>query len=136
MAERAQQHTAEVVRRRVEDWAERVRGQGGRAGEADLEELLAAVRGGRLRQRLLYLHAGSPSIRSPLVGTALHEPVAGSLTQIDPLAPELPYTCVHDAILDGWRVIHFPLQTAPFEDREIDIMGYEFVLEKMEVYDG
>lgn len=136
MAERVQQHTAEVVRRRVEDWVERVRGQGGRASEADLEGLLAAVRGGQLRQRLLYLHAGSPSIRSPLVGSALHEPVAGSLTQIDPLAPELPYNCVHDAILDGWRLIHFPLQTAPFEDREIDIMGYEFVLEKMEVYDG
>ena len=120
----------------VEAWVAQARQQGGRVGEAELAELLALVRGGRLRQRLLYLHAGSPSIRSPLVGTALHEPVAGSMTQIDPLAPELPYHCVHDAILEGWRVIHFPLQTAPFIDREIDIMGYEFILEKLEVGDG
>ncbi len=124
------------MRRGGQEWATRVRGQGGKASEADLEELLAAVRGGRLRQRLLYLHAGSPSIYAGLVGATLHEPVAGARTQIDPLAPELPYNSVHEALLDGWRVIHFPLQMAPFEDREIDIMGYEFILEKMEVVDG
>lgn len=136
MTEQEQQNETGLLVRRVEEWVAQVRRQGGQIGEEDLEELLTAVRTGRLRQRLLYLHAGGPSIRSPLVGAALHEPVAGSMTQIDPLAPELPYACVHDAILDGWRVIHFPLQTAPFEDREIDIMGYEFILEKMEVCDG
>lgn len=136
MAEQGQVNAEGLLVQRVGEWVARVRQKLGRIDEEDLEALLAAVRRGRLRQRLLYLHASNPSIRSPLVGTALHEPVAGSLTQIDPLAPELPYTCVHDAILDGWRVIHFPLQTAPFEDREIDVMGYEFVLEKMEVCDG
>lgn len=107
----------------------------------DFDELLELVdssisSNGRARQRLLYLHATSPSIRSNLIGHALHEPVEGSTAhQIDPLEPELLYNCVHDAILDGWRVIHFPQQLAPFEDREIDIIGYEFVLEKNEVCD-
>ena len=90
---------------------------------------------GGLRQRLMYLHASSPSIYSDLVARAIHEPVAGALTQIDPLAEELPYESVHDAIVDGWRVIHFPQQLAPYDDREIDVIGYEFILEKLEVCD-
>ena len=102
-----------------------------------LDEMLQTVLAhpGKVRQRLLYLHAALPSIRAPIIGSALHEPVAGSVTQIDPLAPELPYDTVFDAVLDGWRVIHFPDQRAPFEDREIDMVGYEFILEKMEIYD-
>ncbi|HZP81348.1 MAG TPA: hypothetical protein VFB21_06905 [Chthonomonadaceae bacterium] len=91
---------------------------------------------GSTRQRLLYLHAASPNIRSGVIAAALHEPIPGSVTQIDPLAPELPYNTVFDAILDGWRVIHFPDQRAPFDDREIDIVGYEFILEKLEVCDA
>lgn len=136
MAEQEQRNAEGWLVQRIEEWVARARQRGGKVGELELEALLAAVRWGQLRQRLLYLHAGSPSIRAALVGAALHEPVAGSVTQIDPLAPELPYNCVHDAILDGWRVIHFPLQTAPFADREIDIMGYEFILEKMEMVNG
>jgi hypothetical protein len=87
------------------------------------------------RQRLLYLHAATPSIRSRVIGMALHEPVPGSVTEITPEAPEWPYGTVHDAILDGWQVIHFPQQLAPFDDREIDILGYEFILQKLETYD-
>ncbi len=86
------------------------------------------------RQRLLYLHAASPNIRSRVVAAALHEPVPDSMTQIDPLAPAIPYQSVFAAVLDGWRVIHFPDQRAPFDDREIDIVGYEFILEKLESY--
>jgi hypothetical protein len=88
-----------------------------------------------IRQRLLYLHASTPSIRSRVIGMALHEPVPGSITEITPEEPEWPYTTVHDAVLDGWQVIHFPQQLAPFDDREIDILGYEFVLQKLEAYD-
>ena len=82
-------------------------------------------------QRLMYLHASTPNIRAGLVGCAIHEPVAGSVTEIDPSASDPPYSSVHHAILDGWRVIHFPDQRAPFDDREIDILGYEFILEKL-----
>jgi hypothetical protein len=104
---------------------------------ADLDRLQALHRQsrGRLRQRLLYLHADNPSIYSRLVAAAAHEPVADSVTEIDPLAPDLPYDCVHAALIEGWKVIHFPQQRAPFGDREIDVLGYEFVLEKMELYD-
>lgn len=104
----------------------------GRLLPSDMDELLSVAGAtGRRRQRLLYLHAASPNLHSPLVGGALHEPVAGALAQIDPLAPELPYNSVHDAILHGWRVIHFPQQLAPYHDREIDLIGYEFVLEQL-----
>jgi hypothetical protein len=108
----------------------------GRLTLEDLDALEQAVgRAQTARQRLLYLHAASPNIRSAVIAAALHEPVAGSVMQIDPLAPELPYKSVFEAILDGWRVIHFPDQRAPFDDREIDIVGYEFILEKMGVCD-
>jgi hypothetical protein len=88
------------------------------------------------RQRLLYLHTIKPSIRAEVVGAALHEPVADSVTEIEPDPVELPYSTVHAAIVDGWRVVHFPNQRAGFEDREIDIIGYEFILEKTEQYDA
>jgi hypothetical protein len=88
----------------------------------------------QLRQRLLYLHAATPSIRSRVIGMALHEPVPGSVTEIAPEEQEWSYGTVHDAILDGWQVIHFPQQLAPFDDREIDVLGYEFVLQKLEEY--
>jgi hypothetical protein len=109
----------------------------GRLTPDRLDEIYRRARSspGPLRQRLLYLHAAQPSIRAPLLGSALHEPIRGSVTEIDPLAEPQPFTTVHDAILDGWRVIHFPNQRAPFDDREIDVLGYEFILEKLEAYD-
>ncbi len=119
------------------DAARRKLQAGGSLGASDLDRLLAVGRGSsrRLRQRLLYLHANTPSIHANLVAAAIHEPVAGAVTEIDPQAPELPYRNVHDAIVHGWRVVHFPQQRAPFEDREIDLIGHEFILEKLEEYD-
>jgi hypothetical protein len=86
---------------------------------------------GRPKQRLLYLHADSPSIKSGIIAMALHEPVKGHQIELK-LEKDWPYGCVHDAIVDGWRVIHFPDQRAPFDDGEIDVLGYEFILEKWE----
>ena len=123
----------------VDAWVDKTRAKmkGGVLIESDLDELLQSVRTSSktARQRLLYLHAASPSIRSEVVAMALHEPVAGSITEIATAPQEWPYQIVHDAILDGWRVIHFPDQRAPFDDREIDILGYEFILQKLEEYD-
>ena len=118
----------------VESWVAEARRkvEKGTFGQPDLDRLVSLRN--RARQRLLYLHAGSPSIYSDVVAAALHEPVAGSITEIDPMAPELPYETVHDAIVDGWRVIHFPSQQAFYDDREIDVIGYEFILEKLEDY--
>ncbi len=88
-----------------------------------------------VRQRLLYLHAATPSIRAQVIGIAQHEPVRGSVTQITTEGQEWPYATVHDAVVDGWQVIQFPDQRAPFDDREIDILGYEFILQQLEEYD-
>jgi hypothetical protein len=106
--------------------------------EADLQSLQAAAvpspgQGApRLRQRLMYLHAVTPSIYSGLCAQILHEPVPGYLATMDPMQKDPEYKSVHHALQDGWRVIHFPLQRAPFDDHEIDVLGYEFVLEKLE----
>jgi len=81
-----------------------------------------------MRQRLLYLHAREPSVRSEVIGWAEHpgeEPGGESR--------ERPYPSVLAAIEDGWRALHFPQQLAPFDDRELDLVGYEFILEKLEL---
>ena len=130
MSDRTTDSEAETV----ETWGTEARRkvEEGTFGPPDLDRMVSLYN--RTRQRLLYLHAGSPSIYSNVVAAALHEPVAGSITEIDPMAPELPYETVHAAIVDGWRVIHFPSQQAFFDDREIDVIGYEFILEKLENY--
>ncbi len=123
---------------RVKSWVEkaRVKTENGGVGAEDLDALLSAVRRNTAtRQRLLYLHAASPSIRSSVLAMALHEPVPGSITEIDPRGADFPYETVHGAILDGWHVVQFPDQRSPYDDVEIDILGYEFILQKLEAFD-
>ncbi len=104
----------------------------GKLSSARLDELeRAAASPAPTRQRLLYLHSKSVAITSPLLNATLYEPDPNSTTQIDPTAPELPYQTVKQAMLDGWRIIHFPDQRSPFDDREMDILGFEFILEKL-----
>ena len=90
-----------------------------------------------LKQRLLYMHASEPNLFSGIHSWYIVEPEAGySLSlQVDP--PECPYASVQQAIVAGWHVIQFPLHRAGFDDQEIDMLGYEYVLEKkVEVSDG
>ena len=119
-------------------WVEQARAklENGDLKAEDLEALLYSVRqrSTTQRQRLLYLHATTPSPRARVIGMALHEPVRGSMTQITTEKNEWPYRTVHDALVDGWHIIHFPDQRAPFDDREIDVLGYEFILHKREEY--
>jgi hypothetical protein len=126
-----------TIREVVSTWMGRARKQAENGGvtAAALEELERLI-GTRsvVRQRLLYLHAATPSIRSSVIGIALHEPVPGSVTQLEPEPGEFPYATVHEAILDGWQLLQCPDQRAPFDDREIDILGYEFILQKLEEY--
>ena len=124
----------------IDRWIDEARAKlenGGIQG-GDLNQLHQIINANRVhtRQRLLYLHAATPGIRSQVIGMALHEPVPDSVTEIVTVEQEWPYNTVHDAILDGWQVIHFPDQRTEFDDREIDILGYEFILQKLEVYDG
>ena len=124
----------------IDRWIDEARAKledGGIQG-GDLDQLHRIINANRVhtRQRLLYLHAATPGLRSQVLGMALHEPVQGSVTEIVTVEQEWPYNTVHDAILDGWQVIHFPDQRTEFDDREIDILGYEFILQKLEVYNG
>ena len=104
----------------------------------DLDQLYQIINTNRVhtRQWLLYLHAATPGIRSQVIGMALHEPIEGSVTEIVTEEQDWLYNTVHDAILDGWQVIHFPNQRTEFDDREIDILGYEFILQRLEAYNG
>jgi len=96
----------------------------------DLDALDAACHtGGQTRQRLLYIHAATPSLGSSVIHTAYWEP-DGAGPELLGIQPEPDYPTVHAAVMAGWRIIHFPQQLAPFDDKEIDILGYEFVLEK------
>ena len=89
-----------------------------------------------LRQNLLYLQAESVSVRSPVIAMALHEPVPDSVTQIEPTGVEFPYATVQEALIDGWRVVSFPSpKESATTDDDLTILGYEFILEKMEEFD-
>ena len=124
----------------IDRWIDEARAKLKNGGfqKEDLDQLHRIISVDRkgIRQRLLYLHAATPGIRSQVIGMALHEPIEGSVTEIVTEEQEWPYNTVHDAVLDGWQVIHFPDQRTEFDDREIDILGYEFILQKLEVYDG
>ena len=85
------------------------------------------------RQRLLYLHARTPSVFSEILGLTLIEPVAGFKVEISSEEPQWPYNTVHDALVAGWQIVQFPHLQAPFDDRDLDVIGYEFILQKMEV---
>jgi hypothetical protein len=117
----------------VTNWLKEVEGNIANGGvtRADLQRLQQIVQAATLRQRLLYLHTRTPSILAPVIGMAQHEPVAG---QADVLRTrdKWPYETVHEAIVDGWQVIHFPNQMAPYDDRELSYVGYEFILQKLE----
>ena len=85
------------------------------------------------RQRLLYLHARTTSVFSGVIGYTPIEPVEGYRVEIVAEDQSWPYETVHDAIVDGWQVLQFPHLQAPIDDRELDVVGYEFILQKMEV---
>ena len=121
----------------IERWIslarEKVKSEG--VSQNDLDQLEQILQVKCSRQRLLYLQATTPSIRSNVIGMAQHVPVSGAITQIEPDTDNWKYQTVHDAIVDGWQAIFFPAQRTNFDDHEIDILGYEFILQKMEVYD-
>ena len=99
---------------------------------ADLQQLRQLCQTAQPRQRLLYLHTRAPSIYAAVIGMAQHEPVAGQKDTLRTRA-DWPYETVHDALVAGWQVIHFPNLLAPYDDRELDYVGFEFILQKVEV---
>jgi hypothetical protein len=130
--------TEERTRAWVEEARQKLRNGG--ISEADLDDLISAIQQPaalqrQLRQRLLYLHANGMSVLSRVIAMDLREPTRKpNRARLSP-APEFPYDTVHEAIVDGWRVVQFPSQSAPIDDREINLLGYEFILEKLEEFD-
>lgn len=84
------------------------------------------------KQRLMYVHAQTPNILSPILDLTVYEPVPGFSVEIDVDPPAPPYRSVHDAVCDGWQIVQFPLHQAAYDDDDLDMIGYEFVLQKME----
>ena len=70
----------------IEGWIDEARAklEDGGIQKGDLDQLhrIISVNRKGTRQRLLYLHAATPGIRSQVIGMALHEPVEGSVTEI------------------------------------------------------
>ena len=92
--------------------------------------------GARPRQRLLYIHAQTPNPLSPVLEMTIYEPVKDFRIELTAGEPEPGYATVHEALVDGWQIVQFPLHQAEYDDDEIDMVGYEFILQKMEVVDG
>ena len=65
--------------------------------------------------------AGSQQIPSTIKAKEFH--VIGDKGQV---------LAVMDADNEGWRVVHFPDHRGPYQEGRIDMLGYEFVLEKFE----
>ena len=84
------------------------------------------------RQRLLYLHARTPSVFSEILGYTLIEPVKGFQVEISGGEFAWPYQTVHDALVEGWQIVQFPHLQSPFSDTDLDVVGYEFILQKLE----
>ena len=90
-----------------------------------------------LRQKLLVLYLHSPDLHSKVVawsvfdGTGKTRPTTGQ-------EEEPPYASVVEAMIDGWRVVHFPQQYPAYPGMEYttSYLRYEYVLEKMEAIDG
>lgn len=83
------------------------------------------------RQRILYLNSVSRGIHSAVVAWALHEPTSGQIPTIETDGAPPPYETVHAAVVDGWRVIHFPDQRSDSDPVEPGVLGYEFILERI-----
>ena len=116
MGKKAMPTAFEAIDRWIDEARTKLENGGIQKGDLDqLHQIVSTNREGT-RQRLLYLHATTPGIRSQVIGMALHEPVQGSVTEIVTEEQDWPYNTVHDAILDGWQVIHFPDQRTEFDE--------------------
>ena len=84
-----------------------------------------------IKQRLLYISSETTHLQSRALSIAFYEPVTGFIAEIDPSVDTFQYDSVHEAVIDGWRVVHFPDQRGC---DTLDLIGYQFILEKLENY--
>ncbi|MDP6113302.1 MAG: hypothetical protein QGF00_26150 [Planctomycetota bacterium] len=99
----------------------------------DLQRLRQIIeRPHRSLQRLMYMHLTSLNPASTCVSYAIFEPDGEYRPAISADA-EMPYKNVLAALADGWQVLQAPDPRLPFDDHEMDILGYQFILQKTEV---
>lgn len=105
--------------------------------ERDLDDLQAICARRGSRQRLLYIHATEPNVFCPIVAMNLVDPAASHMPEMQPTdSPVFAYSCVIEAMQDGWQVIHFPnLADTATDDGRVMSIGYEFILQKLESCD-
>ncbi|MDP7396276.1 MAG: hypothetical protein QF541_05380 [Lentisphaeria bacterium] len=100
--------------------------------EHDLQHVLESLGdgdGNAAPQRLLYLQSENTMITSKVIGIAVVDRDGVHDGPDDP--DEWPYQTVHEALLDGWRIIKFPEMALMMSDEETPYgLGCEFILEK------
>lgn len=97
--------------------------------EGDLQQALENMDAAAKPQRLLYLQATNTSVTSSVEGMSI---VDGDGVHNGPDEPDdWPYQTVHEAMLDGWRIVKFPEMTLMLVgENETYGLGCEFILEK------
>ena len=105
---------------------------GDAVSQSDLDALRDRLSRSPVRQSLMYLHLTSPNPGSGAIACAIFQAGSDRREQITAGEVQLAYNSVLEAIADGWRVLQFPDQRADYDDSELDMLGYEFILQKME----
>ena len=97
--------------------------------EGDLQQALENIDAAAKPQRLLYLQATNTSVTSAVEGMSI---VDSDGVHNGPDEPEdWPYQTVHEAMLDGWRIVKFPEMTLMLVgENETYGLGCEFILQK------
>ena len=102
-----------------------------RAGELTEEDLLRALETANSQrpQRLLYLQAESTLVTDRINGMSIVDRDGVHDGPDDP--GDWPYQTVHEAMLDGWRIVKFPEMALMMAGEETTYgLGCEFILEK------
>ena len=107
----------------------------GNLTEQDLSEALESTqkngRSARPYQRLLYLQSRTTLVTTQVEGMSIVDRDGTNDGPDDP--DDWPYQTVHEAMLDGWRIIKFPELALMAAGEEVTWgLGCEFILEKSE----
>jgi hypothetical protein len=112
----------------IESCIERFRA--GALTESDLRDTLQSLANGDgRRQELLYVQAGTASVKSDVNGMFIARD--GEIDEGPPDPDDMPYATVLDAVQDGWRIIKFPELAVMLDETRLHGPGVEFILERL-----
>ena len=113
----------------VIDWLDKVEEH---ASAEDIQRLRQIIeKPHQNRQRLMYMHLTSLNPTSACISCSIFE-LDGQHRPAISANAEIPSQNVLEALADGWLVLQAPDPRLPFDDHELDILGYQFILQKME----